>query len=139
MRLAVSREMNDRAKRQAGFRSPLTRHEVITTHHSPGNPAPEERFLDAGGGVRLWVRRWRAETDRTLILTHGLCEHSGRHEHIVPLLHERGWNVVLWDLRGHGRSTGRPRTHVERFEQYVSALDAVRADAASPPERTVLA
>ena len=40
------------------------------------------------------------------MLVHGLGEYSGRYGHVARSLVERGFSVVGWDMRGHGRSTG---------------------------------
>jgi alpha-beta hydrolase superfamily lysophospholipase len=42
----------------------------------------------------------------TVVLIHGLGEHSGRYAHIVDLLHEAGFSVITYDHRGHGHSPG---------------------------------
>jgi alpha-beta hydrolase superfamily lysophospholipase len=43
----------------------------------------------------------------TILLVHGLGEHIGRYEHVAAHLTARGWNVVGYDQRGHGRSDGK--------------------------------
>ncbi len=62
-------------------------------------------------GVSLHVHDWPlppggGEPIGTVVLVHGLGEHIGRYEHVASNLNEWGWNVVGYDLRGHGRSTG---------------------------------
>ncbi|HEX6887692.1 MAG TPA: alpha/beta hydrolase [Candidatus Nanopelagicales bacterium] len=42
----------------------------------------------------------------TIVLVHGLGEHSGRHAHVAARLNEAGYAVEQFDLRGHGRSPG---------------------------------
>ena len=44
----------------------------------------------------------------TIILTHGLLERKSSMLHLVPWLHEAGYNVMLFDFRGHGDSDPRP-------------------------------
>ena len=41
------------------------------------------------------------------IIVHGLCEHSGRYDHLTARLLERGLQVMRFDHRGHGRSEGK--------------------------------
>lgn len=76
--------------------------------------------IEGAGGVRLFVRDHRPVATpamRTLLCVHGLGEHGGRYQHFAQWLVERGWRVILGDLRGHGRSTG-TRTHVMSFKEY---------------------
>ena len=55
-------------------------------------------------------RRGRREPARgTIVLVHGLGEHVGRYAHVAAFLNARGWRVVGYDHRGHGRSDGRAR------------------------------
>lgn len=42
----------------------------------------------------------------TVVLVHGLGEHSGRYPHVIAALNGVGWSVVAYDHRGHGRSPG---------------------------------
>lgn len=76
--------------------------------------------IEGTGGVRLFVRDHRPvaiPSMRTLVCVHGLGEHGGRYQHFAEWLVERGWRVIIGDLRGHGRSTG-TRTHVLSFKEY---------------------
>lgn len=58
-----------------------------------------------------------------LIVTHGLGEHSGRHEYMFKLF-SQSFNVAIYDLRGHGRSGGTP-AYVEDFNYFVKDLRCV--------------
>ncbi len=60
-------------------------------------------------GRRLFVRIARPDSPgrATVIITHGLGEHSGRYGHVAAALVSRGFAAVGWDLCGHGRSEGR--------------------------------
>lgn len=60
----------------------------------------------------------------TLCWVHGYAEHSGRYEEVVRFLGAQGWGNLLWDLRGHGRSTGR-RGFITDLEEYLYDLTAV--------------
>ena len=74
------------------------------------------------GGERLFFRAWEAPvSSATVMLLHGIGEHSGRHARLGAALREAGFSTVAFDLRGHGRSGGR-RGHVQRFDDYVDDL-----------------
>jgi acylglycerol lipase len=59
----------------------------------------------------------------TVVLSHGLSEHSGRYEHVAAGLNARGYSLWGLDHRGHGRSEG-PRVFLERFEDLIEDLDS---------------
>ena len=65
-----------------------------------------------------------SEVRGTILWVHGYAEHSGRYLPIIEYLLERGWHSVAWDLRGHGRSTGR-RGYISDIEEYLADLTAV--------------
>lgn len=58
-----------------------------------------------------------------LIVSHGLGEHSGRHEYMLKLF-SQNYNIAIYDLRGHGRSGG-PTAYVEDFGHFVKDLQVV--------------
>jgi lysophospholipase len=83
-----------------------------------------EAYLQADDGVRLFVRRFEPHTrdaDRWLFLVHGMSEHGQCYEHVARSAVARGWNVLVPDLRGHGRSGGE-HIHVNDFAEYVADL-----------------
>jgi len=43
----------------------------------------------------------------TVVVVHGLGEHSGRHAAVIDALNRARWSVVAYDQRGHGRSPGK--------------------------------
>ncbi|MBN3490289.1 alpha/beta fold hydrolase [Acholeplasma equirhinis] len=43
----------------------------------------------------------------TVIITHGIALHSVYYRKLADLLNEGGYNVVLYDVRGHGKSQGK--------------------------------
>jgi alpha-beta hydrolase superfamily lysophospholipase len=43
----------------------------------------------------------------TVVLVHGLGEHSGRYPHVIQALNRASFSVVAYDQRGHGRSPGK--------------------------------
>lgn len=58
-----------------------------------------------------------------LIVTHGLGEHLGRHEHLLKLF-SQSFNIAIYDLRGHGRSGGR-KGWVNSFQDFSKDLDMI--------------
>lgn len=82
-------------------------------------------FLDAGG-FRLWASLWSpAEPIGTVFVVHGYFDHLGLYRHLLERLLDRGWRVVLWDLPGHGLSSGR-RASIEDFDDYGACLRALQ-------------
>ena len=75
----------------------------------------------------------------TVLIVHGLGEHSGRYEHVAAKLRDWGWAVVSYDHRGHGRSEGK-RGRLNHADDLLTDLalvfDTVRAS--SPPPLVLL-
>jgi acylglycerol lipase len=92
----------------------------------------------AADGTDLLVRHWPAagRAWASVLLVHGLGEHSGRYEHVGDQMAAAGLNVHAYDHRGAGGSGGR-RGHVDRWSQQHDDLEerlrAVRASAAGRP------
>lgn len=58
-------------------------------------------------GTRLFYREWLPPSPRaSLLIVHGLGEHSGRYESLAKRLNRKGVGVRAHDHRGHGRSEG---------------------------------
>ncbi|AKJ26943.1 alpha/beta hydrolase [Caldimonas brevitalea] len=102
--------------------------------------APEVSLseLAAADGTRLVLRTWPAPAGRqrgTVVIVHGLGEHSGRYEHVAQRLRSWGFAVVAYDHRGHGRSPG-PRgalqTADDLLHDLAAVIDAARARHAGP-------
>jgi alpha-beta hydrolase superfamily lysophospholipase len=58
-----------------------------------------------------------------LVMTHGVGEHLERHQYLIPMLSQY-YNICLYDLRGHGKSSGK-RGHVDHFDSFYSDLQSV--------------
>lgn len=72
--------------------------------------------------TELFYQRWTTPDARaTLVLTHGMGEHSESYIKTAESLGRLGYNVVAWDLRGHGRSAGK-RGHVDHFTDFTADL-----------------
>jgi alpha-beta hydrolase superfamily lysophospholipase len=83
-----------------------------------------ETFAGAAD-VKLFGQSWRPEATTppraTVVIMHGLKDHSSRYAEFAEWLVARGFAVYAFDLRGHGNSDGN-RVWVDRFEQYVQDL-----------------
>ena len=92
-------------------------------------------------GTDILLRDWASDTSigspwASVVLVHGLGEHSGRYEHVGDQMAAAGLDVQAYDHRGNGGSGGR-RGHVDRWEQYhddlAQRLAPVRESAAGRP------
>src|SRR5829696_2132913 len=94
--------------------------------------------VPARDGTPILVRRWRVDPDpwASVLLVHGVAEHSGRYEHVGGQLAAAGIEVEGFDLRGFGGSGGR-RAFVERWriehDDLEDRLTAIRAAAGTRP------
>ncbi len=110
-----------------------TKNLLSTRDLRPNWPPAVEEFLEQDGAVRLFSRMADpvAEPRATLVCTHGLGEHSNRYGHLAAAFVARGWRVVGWDLRGHGRSSG-PRGDVAEYRWLTEDLGRICARYRAP-------
>lgn len=82
-----------------------------------------EGSFQAHDGTELFYQTWTAAQARgTLVVTHGMAEHSEAYDRCFARgMNLKGWNVISWDLRGHGRSQGK-RGHVDSFKLFSEDL-----------------
>lgn len=89
-------------------------------------------------GPDLLVRHWPAGDNAfaSLLIVHGLGEHSGRYEHVGERLAADGVHVHAYDQRGFGGSGG-PRAYVDTwddiFDDLEERLEAARTAAPDVP------
>jgi acylglycerol lipase len=92
----------------------------------------------AADGTSILIRHWPAagEPWASIVLVHGIAEHSGRYEHVGDWLAEAGLDVTGYDLRGFGGSAGR-RAWVDTWSRHHDDLEeriaAAREEAAGRP------
>lgn len=66
--------------------------------------------------VEIFYHIWKCPSPiATLLVSHGLAEHSECYKEFAEDLNKQKINVIVYDLRGHGRSEGK-RGVVEDFE-----------------------
>lgn len=107
-------------------------------HESPMRIS--ERMLTTTDDVTLLVRHRQPDqgpSGRTLIIVHGACEHGGHYDHVAEAAAANGWDTLVADHRGHGRSTGH-RAHVSRFRDYVSDLELIQREYNLAPATTAM-
>jgi lysophospholipase len=91
------------------------------SHHTEGT-------LTAFDGLTIFHQAWLPDGDpgATVMLIHGLGEHSGRYAHVAEALTDAGIAVHALDHRGHGKSEGK-RTFVKSYAEFMQDLVQFRA------------
>ncbi|MET9219091.1 SDR family oxidoreductase [Streptomyces sp. NPDC003300] len=94
--------------------------------------AARERFVTGGGGVRLCVAEYGDAALPTVVLVHGYPDSKEVWSEVAGLLADR-FHVVLYDVRGHGRSSAPARlkggfTLEKLTEDFLAVADAVSPD-----------
>jgi alpha-beta hydrolase superfamily lysophospholipase len=88
----------------------------------------EGTFQGAAGGAVFWQSWTPEDVKASVVLSHGLHEHSGRYAHVAERLNDAGYAVYAVDHWGHGRSGGTP-ANVERFSQLDADLGTLLSKA----------
>ncbi len=83
----------------------------------------EYRDIAGHDGLKLKALVKENGASSWLVVTHGMGEHLGRHLYFLKMFPQQ-YNLLLWDLRGHGRSEGQ-RANVAHFSDYRRDLQAV--------------
>jgi acylglycerol lipase len=84
-----------------------------------------DRIAGRANGPDLLVRHWTpsGEPWASLLIVHGLGEHSGRYEHVGEAFANAGIDAYSYDQRGFGGSGGR-RAHTEAWSDTEDDLEA---------------
>ncbi len=73
--------------------------------------------------ANLFYQNWQVDDAvATLVMTHGMGEHSESYQFLARGLEKYKLNLSVWDLRGHGKSDGK-RGYVDQFMDFVNDLD----------------
>lgn len=85
----------------------------------------ERRFLSFDK-TPIFYRRLKpaSEVKATILVVHGMGEHGGRYQAMAEFLAERGFQLLIPDLRGFGKSGGK-RACLRSFSQYFEDLAAL--------------
>lgn len=71
----------------------------------------------------------------TVVITHGIALHSLYYRRLAKLINQHGYQVLLYDVRGHGKSQGK-RGDIDRIETFVEDLNQIvnhlKKDTAKP-------
>ncbi len=83
----------------------------------------QEGYLKGVRDTDIFYQYWlpEGELKATLLVVHGVREHSGRYMNVVNHLVPSGYGVYGIDHIGHGKSDGE-RVYVERFQDYTKTL-----------------
>ena len=76
-------------------------------------------------GLDMYARAWapQGKPKAAITLVHGLGEHVRRYDHVAAALAEKGYAMLGFDLRGHGKSGG-PRGHTPTYEALMDDIAA---------------
>jgi alpha-beta hydrolase superfamily lysophospholipase len=71
------------------------------------------------GGFTLAANVYEpAEYTATVVLLHGYLNHTGQFRHLIPFLLDNRFAVAVFDLPGHGLSTGN-QADIDSFDRYI--------------------
>jgi alpha-beta hydrolase superfamily lysophospholipase len=86
--------------------------------------------IAAKDGLKLYMCSWRPEdaVQGVVCLVHGIGEHCGRYEHLAKFLNEAGYELLSFDIRGHGKSQGQ-RGHIPDMDAIMHDIDLLVAEA----------
>lgn len=68
----------------------------------------------------MWT--WEVSEPRgVIVIVHGAGEHHGRYKWLAEKWNEHGFEVIMGDLPGQGKSRGK-RGHIQSFSQYIDVV-----------------
>jgi alpha-beta hydrolase superfamily lysophospholipase len=97
-----------------------------------------EGYFKGFDQTELFYQTWTPENVLgTMVITHGLAEHSECYHHVAKELCDDGWKVFGWDMRGHGRSEGK-RGFVKHLSNYIEDLHTLIGQVIKPKDHLVM-
>lgn len=107
---------------EADFPTAIVQMEQELSHYR------REGYFSGADGKKLYYEYFLAPQPRgSVVVVHGLSEFTKKYYELTVYLLNRGYNVFLYDQRGHGRShrdTDRPELiHVNSFDELVRDLE----------------
>lgn len=86
-----------------------------------------ESTYSSPDGQKLFLQAWMPDSPRaSLLVVHGLGEHSGRYKSFAESLAGAGFAVFTFDGRGHGRSCeGGPTAYFESGSAYLEDINVL--------------
>lgn len=83
----------------------------------------QEGAFKAHKNIELFYQSWLPQKEKraSIIIVHGVGEHSSRYAHVGEYFSSLGYAVYAFDQRGNGRSPGK-RGHVNDFDEYTLDL-----------------
>jgi alpha-beta hydrolase superfamily lysophospholipase len=78
-----------------------------------------EGFFKGSNGLNLYYQSWlpQGKAQAVVVIVHGFSDHCGRYNTLTEALLQHHLAVYAYDLRGHGRSSGK-EGHVDHFDDY---------------------
>ena len=87
----------------------------------------ESLFHTVPDGTQIHIKKFKAPSQSragSILHIHGFAEHCGRYDHHWQLVSQAGFDLLTFDLRGHGRSTGK-RNIIADWNQLVSDVQHI--------------
>jgi alpha-beta hydrolase superfamily lysophospholipase len=76
-------------------------------------------------GMMIFTELYSVENPKGLIiLTHGIALHSTYYKNLVKMISASGFDVLTYDVRGHGKSQGK-RGDIDNFKTFTSDLHKI--------------
>lgn len=84
----------------------------------------DTRFWNTKDKKRLFAQIYSPDNqaEKTILLVHGLHDHSQRYHHLAEFFTGKGYNFISFDLRGHGKSSGR-RVYARSLQKLLDDVD----------------
>lgn len=126
----------EQAPPSSGLRQFLTFYGLDFDRRYPG--VDYRSGLIPSGNFQLMTHSWTLPDARAnLLLVHGYFDHTGIYDKLIEYGLSRGCNVLIFDLPGHGLSSGEPAV-IDEFADYGEAVASVLA-AVRPSDLPLLA